>query len=228
MGRIIIGAVSDVHSPKHLDILRSAVNKLSGGLDLLLFAGDMVENGNVGALRHVLNIIRPLNPRYIISVFGNDEHLEKKKAFVSVYKEVIWLNDESITLNISGRKIGIVGSRGVLERPTSWYYKHIEDVREYYKRKRNRLRRLLMSLDADYRILLTHYSPTFKTIKGERFKLLPYLASSDMEQVLIETNTDIAIHGHVHNSSVTFVNLGITKVYNVAITATESITIINI
>ena len=50
----------------------------------------------------------------------------------------------------------------------------------------------------DIKILLTHYAPTYKTLKGENNRIYGNLGSQKMEQVLTNSNVTFAVHGHVH------------------------------
>jgi Ca-activated chloride channel family protein len=50
----------------------------------------------------------------------------------------------------------------------------------------------------DIIILLSHYSPTYLTLEGERPKAFPEMGSQAMESVLLERPPDLVIHAHAH------------------------------
>jgi len=53
-------------------------------------------------------------------------------------------------------------------------------MRRTTKRTAERLEQLLLGLDCDVRVALTHYSPIEGTLMGERLEIFPFLGSSSM------------------------------------------------
>ena len=68
---------------------------------------------------------------------------------------------------------------------------------------------------ADLVILLTHYAPTYETLRGERREIWPMLGTKRLEDALMNLNV-LAIHGHSHDSKVRCVRLGESTIVNVA------------
>jgi Icc-related predicted phosphoesterase len=197
---MIISAISDLDAlgldfEPFYDILKKARKP-----DLLLFAGDMYEFQNPEAYGLIIDFIKLLKWECpIVAVFGNrefDEDIDDIKK-MSIGR-INFLMEESMTLKIKNKSVGIVGSRGSIDIPTWWQYHHISGIKDTYKERIGNIRKLLKNLKSDIKILLTHYSPTYKTLKGENQKLYPYLGSKKLEKVLAEVRPTFAVHGHAH------------------------------
>ncbi len=224
-----IAAIADVHSPKYIveyeEVLK---NTKLDNIGLMLFAGDMVYRGKWTEFRKVLNITRKHFRGTIIACFGNEEYEDIIPYLIKYFPEVVWLNDEVFTLNYSGKTLFIVGTKGVLDRPTKWQREHIPKIYEIYSERLNKISNLLKEgKRRGYTvILLSHYAPTYKTLVGEPKFAWPEMGSERMEKIVLEMKPDIVVHGHAHNSKKTFTQLGGTRIYNVALPATHKITII--
>ena len=210
-------AVSDVHAPVWLKDLENAVSKEQRGEYLVLVAGDMVDRGNYKQYRRVVEVLESLGDVKIVAVFGNDEYDSVKDDIRAENPEVTFLDDESMTLEVEGRKIGIVGSRGSLELPTTWQKRNIPGIEKIYSERLRLIGEMLMDLreKVDVTVLLTHYATTTKTMKGENPRAWRYLGHRGFEKYMREGLVDVAIHGHVHNGS-KMAKVGSTRVYNVA------------
>ncbi len=207
--------VSDVHSPIWLKELQEEVAKWENkGVDLVLVAGDLTNKGNAFYYRKAIKVLLRLGAK-IVAVFGNDEYEEVKDRIRKDNPEVIFLEDESVTLEIGGMEVGIVGSKGSLETPTSWQRRHIPGIEEIYEERVNLVGELLRSLRSDLRILLTHYATTRATMRGENPKIYKFLGHGGYEKYFREGLVDVAVHGHVHNGT-KVAKVGSTIIYNVA------------
>ncbi len=210
-------AVSDVHAPIWLKDLENAVSKEQKGEYLVLIAGDMVDRGNYKQYRRVVDVLKGMGEVRIIAVFGNDEYDSVKDDIRAENPDVTFLDDESIVLEVEGRKVGIVGSRGSLELPTTWQKRNIPGIERIYSERLQLIGEMLRKLreKVDVTVLLTHYATTTKTMKGENPRAWRYLGHRGFERYMKEGLVDVAIHGHVHNGSKT-AKVGSAKVYNVA------------
>ncbi len=210
-------AVSDVHAPVWLKDLENAVSRKQKGEYLILIAGDMVDRGNYKQYRRVVDVLEGLGDVRMVAVFGNDEYDSVKDAIREENPEVTFLDDESIVLEVEGRKVGIVGSRGSLELPTTWQKRNIPGIEKIYSERLRVIGEMLRELreKVDVTVLLTHYATTTKTMKGENPRAWRYLGHRGFERYMKEGLVDVAVHGHVHNGSKT-AKVGNTKVYNVA------------
>jgi len=196
--------------------------------DLLLFAGDMYEYRTPEVYSLFLDFIKMSKWKCpIIAVFGNSEFDEDVDDIKKICKKRIrFLEEESITLKIKNKKVGIVGTRGSLDIPTWWQFQNMPDIKKTYEQRMNNVKRLLKDLKTDIKILLIHYSPTYKTLKGEDRKLYGVLGSKKFEKVLIETKPTFVVHGHAHYGiPLAFVNS--IPVFNVCVSVSKEIVEIN-
>ncbi len=199
--RLLVTA--DIHSPKYLQFLRRVISSIHDKLDIdaVLIAGDLAERGSLSGYKMLLELLRSSLPdRMIIACQGNEDFDDMLKA-ARQYDYVTWLLDDYVTLEIDGLMICVYGSKGVLDRPTPWQRKHIKDVEKIYD---NRLSNIVSFIkerrvEFDKVILLTHYSPTYETLVGERASIWPMLGTKRLESTLREHEV-IAIHGHAHRS----------------------------
>jgi Icc-related predicted phosphoesterase len=53
-------------------------------------------------------------------------------------------------------------------------------------------------LHANVRILLIHYSPTYKTLEGENPLFYGSLGTNRLEQIIVNRKPTVVIHGHSH------------------------------
>jgi len=224
---------ADVHSPRYLSLFIASMARAdTSQVSAVLMAGDIVERGRVEALRHVLTVLRKHVgievPLY--AVFGNEEYFDKEHEFVNMYPEIRWLNDEVAELRVEGATICIVGSRGVLAKPTHWQSKHIPNIHSLYRNRIRKLRELLQQCRSSCTkvVLLTHYASSLATIKGEPPSIHSYLGYPIIEGLPPGARPDLAIHGHAHNSKVLRAVVNGVEVHNVALPARKSVTLINV
>jgi len=210
-------AISDIHAPIWLKDLEKAVDEEEKDEYLVLVAGDMVNRGNYRYYRKVMDVLDRLGNISIVSIFGNDEYDSVKERIKEENPEITFLEDESIELEIDGKRVGIVGSRGCLELPTTWQRRNIPGIERIYAERFRLLGRMLEDLRGrvDITVLLTHYATTTKTMKGENPRAWRYLGHRGFEKYMERGLIDVSIHGHVHNGSRT-AEVGDAKVYNVA------------
>ncbi len=231
ISHIGIAAVSDAHLPKYLDLFREAVANFDfSNIDLLILAGDMVLKGRIVEYSTVLSIIRSRYSGPIYAVFGNEEYQEQEEELRTKYREITWLNDSYAGVEVKGVKLGVVGSRGVLDRPTSWQARNIPGIAIKYAERVEKLRELLTMAkrENNYVILVTHYAVACDTLKGENPRIWKYLGSARLKNVVKQVKPNVVIHGHAHNSSNPQARIDGVKVYNVALPATKQITYIEV
>ena len=197
---MLISAISDLDTlgvdiEPFWDIIKIAKEP-----DLFLLAGDIYEYRNPEIYGLIIDFFKLRKwDCPIIAVFGNrefDEDIDEIKRICK--KRIIFLDDESLELKIKNKKVGIVGTRGSLDVPTWWQSTHVPDIRKAYLERIKKCEELLENLKVDIKILLSHYSPTYKTLKGEDPRIYSGLGSKKFENVLIKTKTSFAIHGHAH------------------------------
>jgi len=224
----VIYAVSDVHSPVYLAQYRSSLRNSSydRGAGLILFAGDMVENGKVDMLKPVVEATRQAFPRAtIIAVFGNEEYPELEPRLRALYPGITWLDDEVYYYTREGYTLAVVGSRGSIDRPTRWQKRNIPGITTIYRRRAEKIGELLRQAmrESDQAILLTHYATAKCTLKGEPPRSHPFLYSSLIEKIILRMQPHAVIHGHAHHGN-PYCRIGLTPVYNVAFPLNGSLT----
>jgi Icc-related predicted phosphoesterase len=221
-------AVADVHSPRYLDDFGVALRHHTPP-DIFLMAGDMINRGHIEEFSNVLDVLDThLSGEYpIIACFGNDEYTESRKRLRALAKSrVTFLDEKSVIVKINDIKIGIVGTQGSLDRPTTWQRRNISSIKRKFERRANRASSLLKRLSgkADRRILLMHYSPCMETCSGEDERSFAWLGSKKFYSVITSQQPDLVIHGHVHNSSQPEAIIDNTIVRNVAFPAIGDVT----
>jgi Icc-related predicted phosphoesterase len=221
-----VAAVADIHSPKYTEIFRKALARF-GGCDLFLLAGDLVLKSDHTQLPEVASTVRDFYDGPILACFGNEEYERDEEKFRSSH-EITWVDDQILTVDAGGLKVGIIGSRGSLDRPTFWQRTHIKGIREIYRQRVKRIDDLLAGLRTDLKIVMTHYAPTYATLEGERESAWPEMACKGFERVIERRQPDVWFHGHAHQSKKFEVEMGKTLVVNVSLPSRRKITVIEL
>ena len=193
----------------------------------------MISRGQVDEYLTVLDSIEHVFGKDlpIIACFGNEEYSEVRKQLVAAVGErMVFLDEKSMTIEIGGAAIGIVGTQGSLDKATSWQKRNIPSWRGVFERRARRAASLLKKFKGhvDKTILLMHYSPCLETCEGEDERAFSWLGSRKFYRVVLEQQPDLVIHGHVHNSTRHKVQLGPTLIHNVAFPAVGSVTEIDL
>ncbi len=219
---MLISAIGDIHSPLYFDSFVKAMNNYNESPDLFILAGDVIDRGDTKEFQKVYNVLFGKINCPIIAIYGNNEYSQIRMILENQFSDITFLDDESIILEIKGKKIGIVGSIGSLDRPTFWQRNNIPNIYDIYKQRVQKVSELLENLKCDYKILVIHYVPTYKILKGEKEKFYPQMGSKAYEDVIIKTKTDLVICGHSHNGlKEAWVNT--TPVFNVALPVNKEI-----
>ncbi len=193
--------------------------------NLFLMAGDMYLSDTPEDYKIIIEHFKNLGWKCpIIACFGNREFEQKYDEIKSICgSRIKFLNDESVKITIKGKTVGIVGSKGCIDQPTFWQIKTIPNIRKFYKERAEKIRQLLASLKTDVKILLTHYAPSYQTLKGENSRIYGGLGYNGLEKALVETRTTFAIHGHAHlGSPLGFA--GSIPIFNVALPVNRGLT----
>ena len=199
---MLIAAIGDIHSPRFFDFYVKAVENLREKPDLFFLLGDIIYRGKVEEYPKVYNVLFGKITCPIIACFGNEEHGQETRMLIENQNpDIKFLDDESLVLEINDKSVGIVGSIGSLDRPTFWQRNNIPNIYDIYKKRVGTVEKLLSELDADMKILLIHYAPTYKILEGENPRIHPELGCKTYERVIIEQKPDIVITGHSHRGS---------------------------
>lgn len=219
---MIIAAVSDIHGKDNFSLFRESAEDIPNP-DMFLLSGDIIKKGDIYFLPKILSILSKFScPK--TACFGNEEYTEIRENIISSTRPgKRWLDDESVVLDIRGKRIGIAGS---LERPTHRQNVNIPDIREQYEKRRPGMYSMLAGMKAEFRIAMTHYSPTHETLRGEDEKSRPRLADPAMGKLIGRALPDIVVHGHAHKGNAKgFISR--VPVFNVSLPARGEITAID-
>ena len=165
-----------------------------------------------------------------MACFGNDDYDSIKDTLRTKGQgTILFLDDELATFTIRGKTIAIIGSRGVLDQPTFWQSRNIEDIRELYAKRVLTLDSLFEEAKAisSFTILLTHYTSTYVTLEGEVQRDFAQMGSQRIEELLKRHTPKLAIHGHAHRG-LRKAHLNKVRVYNVALPLNRQIVLIKI
>ena len=225
MVHLFVAAVADIHSPKYLDTFKDALGRL-GKCDLFLIAGDLVLKNDWTQLPAVVNAIREVYDGQILACFGNEEY-EQDQGKYKGFQGLKWVEGAE-TIEIRGLKVGVVGSRGSLDRPTFWQRTHVKEIGQIYRQRVEATDRALAELRADVKIVMTHYAPTSATLKGERESTWPELACRRFEDVIRRRQPDVWFHGHAHRGTEFETTMGRTLISNVSLPARREIVLVDL
>lgn len=228
--------MADIHADKYMESFCSCLRDCPP-VDLVLLGGDITERNDLSSFGDVVEEVQKVTEAPIIGIFGNEEwsesHDEYRKAF-----PITFLHDEATFVEASGRSIKIVGSTGSLDTPTWWQRTHLPNIYREYATRVKLLDALLAS--DDFRILFTHYAPTYRTLVGEGESYWDQLGSKRLEEVVLRRRPELVIHGHAHKGTgyaelrteqATLLNFSQTRVipvHNVAFPVKKDITLLDI
>jgi Icc-related predicted phosphoesterase len=222
---IHVAAVGDVHfGPDAAGTLRPHFEQLPERADLLLLAGDLTRVGAPDEARALADKLDGVGVP-VVAVLGNhDYHCDQQEMVVKIMDAagVRVLEGESATVEVDGAVVGIAGVKGFGggfagacgsdfgEPEMKAFVGHTRDVS-------NNLETELLSLKADVRVALMHYSPVEATLRGERLEIYPFLGSYLLAEAVDRGGADLVVHGHAHGGSEKGVTPGGVHVRNVAL-----------
>ncbi len=221
-----MACTADIHGEKYLDLLRKSLSVIEKS-DLLVLAGDLVLKNRVEDLDKVLSVIRGVFSGPIISCFGNEEYEENKGEYLK-YREITWLDDGRKVFRVGDEEIVFVGSRGALDRPTFWQRKNIRNIYQIYRERRRKIEELLAKNITGKVVVITHYSPTYATLEGEKIKAWPEMGSKKLEETIRKYSPSLWLHGHGHRSKVLEAKINGTLVLNVSLPARGKVVNVNL
>lgn len=201
---ISIIAFSDIHSPIYtkelLSILKDRCKNYH--VDVLLMAGDVVSEGKWQNASYIEDVSSICEAKKFLGVFGNEDYEESRDKIKEMTPSVEWLEDKRSTFTLSGLRVSVFGSIGILDEPTRWQTKNIPHILEVYKTRLEALKsHCIQSRDSDINIVLMHYPPTYSTLLGEPTWAWKQMGSKRAESIIInECTFGNVFHGHAHNS----------------------------
>jgi Icc-related predicted phosphoesterase len=204
---IRIAAAGDIHfDRKSHNRLSQHFLGIENKADFFLLAGDLTQTGHPEEMKVLAEDLRKC-PIPIIAVLGNhDYHADQVEQVSVILKEagVTLLERNSIVLNIKNYKVGIAGAKGfgggfVGACGSDFGEAEMKAFMRHSKKNAKHLEDTIKELDADYKIVLLHYSPTAQTLVGEKKEIYPFLGSYYLAEAVDYGKADICFHGHAHD-----------------------------
>jgi Icc-related predicted phosphoesterase len=110
-----VAAVGDVHAGiDSADLLRPGFAQLSADADVLLIAGDLTQIGAPEEAKVLAGELEGIEIP-VVAVLGNHDHHSDAADVVRDVLEsvgVVVLDGETVTLDVGGRRLGVVGDTG--------------------------------------------------------------------------------------------------------------------
>lgn len=203
---IQVAAVGDVHCGVECSgKIKQYVPELEKRADLFLIAGDLTK---VGHVEEVMVLSRDLKGSQVptVMVLGNHDYHSNQQTEITQHLEsegLYVLEQSSVTFDIKGCRVGVYGLKGfgggyLGACGSDFGEPEMKSFVRHTKRMAQTLHEGLMNLDADFKIVLMHYSPTPDTLKGEKPEIYPFLGSYLLGQAVDEAGADVIFHGHAH------------------------------
>lgn len=195
---MIIAATGDVHSPRYYEEFVRALDTIQVKPDLFLMVGDLIERGNIEEYDKISNALFGKIQCPIVACFGNNEFGELRQTIKQKYPNIRFLDDESTILKIGESSVGIVGTTGSLDVPTRWQAQNIPNIERIYQERVSLVDRHLQRMFTEFKIVLMHYAPTYRTLEGENPRYFGSMGSQIYENVIIPRKPTLVLHGHSH------------------------------
>ncbi len=223
---IRVAAVGDLHfGTDSAGTLRPHLEDLTDRADLFLLAGDLTRRGLPEEAKVLADELAGLD-RPMFAVLGNhDYHSGQEHEVARVMEDVgvRVLEGEGAIVTVGGCRVGIAGTKGFgggfagacgsefgepVMKGFIAYTRHLADGLEAAL--------AALAPDTDLRVALVHYSPTERTLRGERPEIYPFLGSYLLGEAIDRAGADLVVHGHAHAGTERGATDGGIEVRNVA------------
>lgn len=219
-----IAAVGDLHirSTVPSELVRE-VSRVNHRADVLVVTGDITNGGRIIEAELAAELFRLVNIP-IVAVLGNhDRRSMRMKAFKSILTSagVIVLEGTTVVFD-RGIRVGFAGVGGSGggfwpdEEPDTLPRRAWQALAVRARREAARLDAALASLDADIKVVVTHFAPTTTTLGREPVAKYPLLGNSELARVIDRHDVALVLHGHAHLGNALGRTPGGTLVRNVA------------
>ncbi len=224
---IRVAAVGDIHfGTDSAGTLGPHLADLAHHADVLLLAGDLTRRGLAEEARALADELAGVGVP-IFAVLGNhDHHARQERAVTKVMERagVRVLEGEGVVLEVGGCRLGIAGTKGfgggfAGACGSEFGEPVMKSFIAYTRHLAEGLEAALAAVaeeGADLRVALLHYSPTDRTLQGERLEIYPFLGSYLLGEAVDRAGADLVIHGHAHAGSERGWTAGGIEVRNVA------------
>lgn len=225
MTELRIAAVGDVHLGEDMrGRCRERLAGIEARADVLMLAGDLTRHGTLEEGRLVAEEFRGLRIP-VVAVLGNhDYHSDLQGEIAEVLRDagLIVLDDDGVVIPCGGRKLGVVGGKGfgggfAGKCVSEFGEREIKDFVSHTRRIAAAWQRALKEIQADRRVVLSHYSPVKETLEGEPLEIYPFLGSYLLAEAVDSVGADLILHGHAHKGTEKGLTPGGIRVRNVAL-----------
>ncbi|HEY3375488.1 MAG TPA: metallophosphoesterase [Candidatus Aquicultor sp.] len=220
-----IAAVGDVHAQRgNVQMLQAGFTNIHTKADVLAIAGDLTAHGLADEAKYLVESLADARIP-VVTVLGNhDYHMRQQEDIAQVLLDggITVLDGQTTVIQVDNETIGFVGTKGF---GGGFGIRALPDFGEEIFRlmyregvnEAERIRRGLLSLESDYRIVLLHYSPIKDTLFGEPPEVYAFLGASIMAEPIDKLGADLVFHGHAHYGSEKGITAGGVPVRNVAL-----------
>lgn len=142
----------------------------------------------------------------MVAVLGNhDYHVDQVDQVIAILNSanVTVLEGNSIIFDINNCRVGIAGTKGfgggfVGACGSDFGEQEMKAFMRHSRTVARNLETTIKEMEADYKIVLLHYSPTAQTLHGEKKEIYPFLGSYYLAEAVDYGKADICFHGHAH------------------------------
>lgn len=204
-----VGAIGDLHIWGRVpSALFPEFESLHTRADVLVITGDITNNGMILQAERAAELLaRAKIP--IVAVMGNHDRraLHRTRRYCAILERagVTFLNGSTFTLDLPGKgKLGFAGVSGSGggfwpdEGPDTLPRRMMQRLAVRARLEAGRLESALETLRADYKVVVTHVSPTTSTLGREPLFKYWLLGNCEFGRVIDRYDVDLVLHGHAH------------------------------
>jgi len=204
----------------------TALARLRGQADVLVLVGDLTENGRLIEAEAAANLLEFVGLPTVAILGNHDLRSLRRTAFRRALERtgIEVLEGQATTIRLpGGLRVGIAGTPGCgggfwpIEGPDAVHVRTLKRLALRAKHECQVLESALSDLEADFRIAITHFSPTVSTLGREPLAKYWMLGNCELGRVLDRRRPDVAFHGHAHLGVLRGATPGGVPVRNVAL-----------
>ena len=222
---IRIAAAGDLHfGTDSAGTLRPRLQHLPEHADVFLLAGDLTRYGGPDEAAVLADELKDLSIPMFAVLGNHDYHLEREKEVRDVLERagIRVLEGEGEVVQVNGERVGVAGTKGfgggfAGACGTEFGEPEMKAFMAHTREISDRLEEALEALDADFRVVILHYSPVKGTLQGERLEIFPFLGSYLLAEPIDRVGADLIVHGHAHHGTEKGVTPGGIHVRNVSL-----------
>lgn len=224
---IRIAATGDLHMRASAPpAMVTSLARLRGQADVLLLVGDLTENGRLTEAEVAAELLGSVGIPTVAVLGNHDLRSLRRTAFRRALERsgIELLEGRATTIRLpGGLRIGIAGTPGSgggfwpIEGPDAVHVRTLKRLALRARFECQALEDALSNLEADFRIAITHFSPTATTLGREPLAKYWMLGNCELGRVLDRRRPDVAFHGHAHLGVLRGATPGGVPVRNVAL-----------